>query len=268
MDLVPLARLVLARDPKKKEIRLPPVDYSITHERILRNIYMWVVMEWWSFCRDVLAEAYVRPPPLLSDSDGQQLQWLIEQRDAWINSRVIYQTDSLRKWVTRLDSWHTTRTIRAVRSATGVRVEGFLRMEDVREALEERIYQNVTLIRGISDSTRKRVENVVFESFALRRTRREFVRELARAMGVSQKAVRLTARDQAEKIQAFLNEFRQRQLGFSEYIWRTMRDERVRVSHRAREGVRFRWDRPPSDGHPGHPVNCRCLAEAYMSLGS
>lgn len=266
MEVFPLAQMVRARDSSRREIRIPPVDYSPQHERELRDIYMWVVREWWSFCRDVLAEQYVRPPPLTRDTDGQQLQWLIDQMDAWINSRIVYQTDTLRRWVTRLDSWHTTRYIRSVRSATGVRVDGFFRIEDVRVPLEERISQNVSLIRGLSDDTRRRVEAVVFESFALRRTKREFTRQLALAMGVSQRQASGIARDQAEKIQSFLTEFRQQQLGFDEYIWRTMRDDRVRVSHRAREGVRFRWSRPPVDGHPGHPVNCRCLAEAYMRL--
>lgn len=264
--MVPLAQMVLARDPSRKEIRVRPVDYSTSYETELRQVYMTTVREWWVFCRDVLAGAYVPPPPLLRDSDGQQLQWLIDQRDAWINSRIVYQTDTLRRWVTRLGSWHGGQFTRKVRSATGVRVDGFVRMEDLRGPLEERIAWNVSLIRGLSDDTRKRVENVVFESFALRRTKREFLRELARAMGVSQRQARNTARDQAEKIQAFLNQFWQQSLGFDEYIWRTRRDERVRVSHRAREGVRFRWDRPPSDGHPGHPVNCRCLPEAYMGL--
>lgn len=266
MDEYPLARMVLARRPSAREIRIPPVDYSSQHEKQLRNIHMWVVREWWSFCRDVLAENYVRPPPLFRDSDGMQLQWLIDQRNAWINTRIVYQTDGLRRWVTNLSVWHGGRYTRSVRSATGVPVEGFVRMSDLREPLEERIAQNVSLIRGLSDETRKRVETVVFESFALRRTKREFLRELARAMGVSQRQARNIARDQAEKIQAFLNQFWQQSLGFGEYIWRTRRDERVRVSHRAREGVVFRWSTPPSDGHPGHPPNCRCLPEAYMRI--
>lgn len=266
MQVFPLAQMVRARDPSVREIRVPPVDYSPQHESSLRGIYMWVVREWWTFCRDVLAENYTTPPPLFRDSDGQQLQWLIDQRDAWINSRIVYQTDGLRRWVTRLASWHDGRFVRSVRSATGVRVDGFVRMEDLRGPLEERIAQNVALIRGLSDDTRKRVEAVVFESFAMRHTKREFLRRLALAMGVSQRQARGIARDQAEKIQSFMNQFWQQSLGFSEYIWRTRRDDRVRVSHRAREGVRFRWDRPPSDGHPGHPVNCRCLAEAYMRM--
>ncbi len=68
-----------------------------------------------------------------------------------------------------------------------------------------------------------------------------------------------------------LTERRQRALGAEEYIWRTMRDERVRgnpnglyprakPSHWAREDQIFRWDNPPEGGHPGQAINCRCRA--------
>jgi SPP1 gp7 family putative phage head morphogenesis protein len=266
MNRIPLRELVLSVQPRTREIRVSPVDYSSSIESSLRSIYMTVVRDWWSFCRDILAPAYETPPPFVSDSDGIQLQWLIEQRDAWINSRIVYQTDTLRRWVTRLGTWHGGAWARQVRRATGVRVDAFITMEELRVPLEERIAQNVSLIRGLNSETRRRVETVVFDSFALRRTRREFLRELAKAMGVSQVRARLTARDQMEKIQAFLNQYRQEQLGFDSYIWRTSMDDRVRRMHREREGVVFRWEKPPSDGHPGHPVNCRCRPEAYMRI--
>lgn len=264
MQKIPLREMVLSARPGTRSVRVSPVDYSASFESELRKIYLGVVREWWVFCRDVLVPAYDRPAPLVLDADGEQLQWLIEQRSADINRRVIYQTEGLRRWVTRLGVWHGGAWARQVRRATGVRVEGFIRMDDLRDPLEYRISQNVALIRGLSDETRRRVEVVVFESFALRRTRRDLLRRLAEAMGVSQSSARFVARDQMEKIQAFLNQFRQEQMGFSEYIWVTRRDERVRKKHRERDGRVFRWDRPPPDGHPGHPVNCRCRPEAYM----
>lgn len=266
MEKIPLRQLYKAIRPSAKFLRVRPLDYSTKYEAELRKIYLGVVREWWEFCRDVLSSQYVRPSPLFSDADPEQLQWLIDQKNSEINARIIYQTDTLRRWVTRYGVWHGSAWARQVKKATGVAVEPFIRMEDLREPLEARIAENVALIRGLSASTRKNVERVVFESFALRRNRADFTRALAAAMGVSQRAARFTARDQSEKIQSFLNQFRQEQMGFSEYIWVTRRDERVRKSHRERDGKVFRWDRPPPDGHPGHPVNCRCIPEAYMRI--
>lgn len=55
-------------------------------------------------------------------------------------------------------------------------------------------------------------------------------------------------------------------LGIGEYIWRTMRDDRVRKCHRLLEGQTFSWDNPPVvddstgfRGHPGDAANCRCF---------
>ena len=66
-----------------------------------------------------------------------------------------------------------------------------------------------------------------------------------------------------------LSEYRREQakrLGLSSYIWRTMRDHRVRHDHRLLDGKQFRWDSPPitnqSTGErhaPGEDINCRCV---------
>lgn len=45
------------------------------------------------------------------------------------------------------------------------------------------------------------------------------------------------------------------------YVWRTRNDEKVRSAHRAREGKKFYWYKPPVDGHPGQAPGCRCIAE-------
>ena len=70
----------------------------------------------------------------------------------------------------------------------------------------------------------------------------------------------LIARDQIGKLNGRLTQFRQQEAGIKQYIWRTSRDERVRSSHRERDGKTYDWDNPPPDGHPGMPIRCRCVA--------
>jgi SPP1 gp7 family putative phage head morphogenesis protein len=48
-------------------------------------------------------------------------------------------------------------------------------------------------------------------------------------------------------------------------VWSTQLDERVRPLHENREGQVFSWDDPPSDGHPGFPPGCRCVAAPYVA---
>lgn len=79
--------------------------------------------------------------------------------------------------------------------------------------------------------------------------------------GVSESRAQLIARDQTSKLNANVNEFRQRSAGVASYEWSTSLDERVRETHMANEGQTFTWGNPPVEtGDPGSDVNCRCVA--------
>lgn len=52
--------------------------------------------------------------------------------------------------------------------------------------------------------------------------------------------------------------------GFTEYQWRTQRDNKVRPTHANNEGQWFSLSTPtPITGFPGHDYNCRCYAVAF-----
>ena len=75
----------------------------------------------------------------------------------------------------------------------------------------------------------------------------------------------LIARDQIGKLNSDLVEQRNINLGIKRYIWRTVNDNRVRPDHSDREGQHFEWANPPSGGHPGEDIQCRCYAEPDFS---
>ncbi len=83
------------------------------------------------------------------------------------------------------------------------------------------------------------------------------VREKGKSAGYN---LRRITRDQTSKAIGQLTQARHRQLDIEEYDWLTSQDERVRPSHAALNGTRQRWDRPPSVGHPGADIQCRCVA--------
>lgn len=70
----------------------------------------------------------------------------------------------------------------------------------------------------------------------------------------------IVAADQSQKLNGAHARVRQGAAGVDSYTWRTQGDDRVRDEHVARDGLAFRWDSPPEDGHPGEPINCRCFA--------
>jgi SPP1 gp7 family putative phage head morphogenesis protein len=75
------------------------------------------------------------------------------------------------------------------------------------------------------------------------------------------KRAQLIANDQVGKLHSQLAQTRQKAIGVKEYIWRGIMDDRERPEHRAREGKTFKWSNPPSDGHPGEAINCRCYGQ-------
>lgn len=91
-------------------------------------------------------------------------------------------------------------------------------------------------------------------------------RGLPLAFGTVEGRTAVIARDQIGKLNGRLTELRHRAMGVTSYRWRHSADSRVRPSHRRREGRLFSWNRPPSGGHPGEPVQCRCSAEAVVDI--
>ncbi|MDO4246223.1 MAG: minor capsid protein [Deinococcus sp.] len=83
-------------------------------------------------------------------------------------------------------------------------------------------------------------------------------------VGVSRSRASLIARNEVGNAAAYATKKSQEQAGCTEYIWKSASDRRVRPEHAKRNGKRFRWDDPPPDGHPGEPVNCRCVAIAVI----
>ena len=76
----------------------------------------------------------------------------------------------------------------------------------------------------------------------------------------------LIGSDQVGKLNGRLMEYWQRSAGITHYRWQTMMDDRVRPAHADRQGLIFRWDKPPSDGHPGMAIRCRCVADPVIDL--
>lgn len=130
-------------------------------------------------------------------------------------------------------------------------------------------YNNVNLITSLIGETEKKVEKIVFDGFRTGLRHEEIAKSIEDYIdpdsgNVAYKA-KFIARDQTSKLNAQITQSRQTDLGIKKYIWRTSQDERVRDSHRKKEGNVYSWSNPPNDtGHPGEDYNCRCTAEPYF----
>jgi SPP1 gp7 family putative phage head morphogenesis protein len=129
---------------------------------------------------------------------------------------------------------------------------------------------NSTLIKSIRSSAipglRKDIEEAFAKGLRWEELRDKWVEKgLPLEFGTLEGRARVIARTEMSKLNAELTEARHRDLGVTEYVWRTVGDLRVRDDHRARNGKRYSYDAP--DGpRPGRTPNCRCSAEAVMDL--
>lgn len=124
---------------------------------------------------------------------------------------------------------------------------------------------NAQLITGLGQRMAEDIADVVQEGVASGSRWETIAGKLAHAGQVTESRAALIARDQVGKLFGDINKQRQTNLGVTRYVWRTVRDNRVREEHEALDGDSISWDSPPTDGHPGEAVNCRCYADPDFS---
>lgn len=135
----------------------------------------------------------------------------------------------------------------------------------LKDQLELFANQNAQLITSLPDEELERVSQAIQRNLQEGKRYREVASDIQKTFGISKRRATLIARDQTTKLNSSLTKLRQQEIGVEEYIWQTSGDERVRPTHRAHDGKKFRWDEPPKDtGHPGQDINCRCNAIAVL----
>lgn len=126
--------------------------------------------------------------------------------------------------------------------------------------------QNISLIRSIPSESLSRLHGKIVQAVRSGQTVRDLRQVIQDEYGIAKRRAELIARDQIGKLNGQLTEERQKGIGVKKYRWRGVLDNRERDQHVAREGVEFSWDKPPPDGHPGEPIQCRCRAEPILPL--
>ena len=266
VDLQELARSVAPSRRGTAFVR--PVVPREADVRALEHINITEVIKPWRDTIRQIVSAYTVPTlDAVTDADGTQLVWLVRQQQQAIDRRIIYQTETLGRWVTGTSARHLGATVRNIKSATGVDVEPFMRVATVRPILEAATQENVSLISNLNGDMRRRAEQILLNGFLLRKTRAQVAQELRQALGITLRRAKNIARDQAEKLSATLTKTRNEELGITHFRWLTRLDDRVRKTHEAREGRVYSWatGAPIPEKFPGVAINCRCVAEAVIA---
>jgi len=260
-----VASLAKSQGVRRKSVRLPKIRPTQVLENDLLAIYRDGQKIWDDVCRKIIA--VWTTPELITDASGSDISWLVTQAQTASDNTMIYQTEKLGRWVTRTGTWHGAKTISGVKSALGVDIAPYIRLGDIRELLDDTVRANVALINSVNADNRTRIEQVIYDGFVNRRTKKYITDELAKAMGITKRRARLIANDQMYKLGIALTAYRNQQMGIDDYRWRHNVNEHPRPHHVARDEKVFQWAKPPYDGHPGYAISCHCDAEPIVRLG-
>lgn len=163
------------------------------------------------------------------------------------------------------------RLSREIERAIGVDVSHILTANGhLLKSMTEATRENIALIKTIPEKYFGRVEETITSGWSQGLRWESMVEQIQKDGDVTEERAKLIARDQTSKMNAAINEERQKQVGIERYEWSTSQDERVRDSHADMEGKVCSWDDPPDvDGekvHPGEAINCRCTAIPIVDM--
>lgn len=162
----------------------------------------------------------------------------------------------------RADEQNRREIAENLKRQAGVDLQEFLGgSERVQERLQQLTTANVALIKSIPTQYLDKVELAVTQAIVKGELSSELTKKIMEIGQSTESRAKLIARDQASKFNAALTQARHEDLGITHYRWSTSGDERVRESHIENDGKIFAYDDPPEEtGHPGHDINCRCVA--------
>jgi SPP1 gp7 family putative phage head morphogenesis protein len=142
-------------------------------------------------------------------------------------------------------------------------------LQKTQAVVRQQIANNVVLIRSVPQQYFDRIAQDVYDNITQAQRWETLADKLQDTLDydaeITRSRANLIARDQTSKMNGAFVQDRQKSAGITHYMWQTAGDERVRPTHADNDGRVFAWDEPPEvTGHPGHDVNCRCVALAQF----
>ncbi|MGL5327551.1 MAG: phage minor head protein [Aeromonas sp.] len=139
------------------------------------------------------------------------------------------------------------------------------------------VIDNTSIIEDLQGTYLRRIQRSISDGFVKGLRYEEIAKQIQQDTDISWRRAKNIARDQVGTLNAMVTKERNAELGVDEFIWRTMRDERVRgnpggrypnarPSHYAREGQKYSWKAGANGEFPGTPILCRCYAESVIEI--
>lgn len=239
---------------------LPGVDATAAQEASLRALVARPVRHWGQG-RAGIQEAYTRARSLSSAAviEGELMRL---DRDA---GRLLQAMNpDIERWVDQYEAYQRNRWAAQVQASARIDIAPFMSADDVRPVLEAATRRSAGLIKGLSDEMEKKISTAVWDAYADGKGVSALARDLREAVDFAPSRARLIARDQTGTLSAEINRVRHEQADIERFEWSASMDDRTREDHADLNGKVFEYANPPSEGLPGFPINCRCVARPVL----
>lgn len=161
---------------------------------------------------------------------------------------------------------HVKTELKKTFESVGVKPNSKAKPQDLEMLKTYFTSQNTTLIKSIDNQIMERIRfslsQKIISTSNKEKLQADLTQEIQDIAGVSEKRAALIGADQVGKLNGKLTQYQQMAAGIERFIWRTMLDNRVRPSHRAKEGVIFHWISDVEK--PGEAIRCRCVAQPVI----
>lgn len=200
----------------------------------------------------------------LDAGEGKRVRDLAERARDQMKTVGVDRVEALaKKFAQQTSSHQRIQLNKQVKAALGV--NAFLQDKGLKNKIDHFVAENVSLITSIQQRAPNEIEKIVTRAITSAKPYEEVAQEIVDRFDVEENHAKLIARDQIGKLYGQINASRQKEIGVTRFIWRTVGDERVRDEHSDREDESeddpYSYDDPPDGELPGEPIQCRCHAE-------
>lgn len=262
---------------------LPPTTPSKRAEVYYRDALADFIRAMINRITDALSKKNLVDAVAISDDD--YINSLIEVLASIAGERIEERAKLLAtRFVSKVHYQNKTQFTRNFKNAFDIDLSSIVEKEILGDTLAVAIQQNVELITSIKNDFINDIGSNVFTNYKKGFRHGELINEIRERGNVSYSRAKLIARDQTAKINADLEEERNKKLGFDIYKWKGAADARERDSHRVLNNMLCKYSDPTvySDdegktwkkrasikafiGKCGSDYQCRCLAIPYIKF--
>lgn len=268
-------RLLKTKERTLKGVKPPKsdeVDYRIALLKMLRESHAQItatiepMLVW-------LEPQYVKDSTQFQDTPRQDVLGALDNLSKSLELSVSgFATRAATLFAEKITRKNSDRLKKSFEKSFGISLPALVKEENIKKPISESIDENTALIKTIPQDHINWLKKNLSQGIVQGKSAVDLRNVMRDGLNISERRVRVIARDQTSKLNGVLTKTRAQNAGSERYRWIGRDDDLERNSHRKLNNKIFYWNDPPvmnlrgERGHPGDDIQCRCYAEIILDL--